>query len=50
MIISRVTYHTTNSAKQNTHKKKEKRKIRKTRQQKKAKYASRVHPFLTEDQ
>ena len=25
MIISRVTYHTTNSAKQNTHKKKKKK-------------------------
>lgn len=58
MIISRVKYHTPNTAKQNTQKKQEEnrgkklvKKQNKTKQQqKKAKCASRVHPLVTEDQ
>ena len=58
MIISRVRYHRPNTTKQNTKKGEErekkqakKKKQNKTkRQQKKAKYASRVHHLVTEDQ
>ena len=57
MIISRVRYHRPNTTKQNTkkgeerEKKQAKKKQNKTkRQQKKAKYASRVHHLVTEDQ